>query len=189
LTTGLRHRQRLPSIHVFAISKLGLDQAATIEAAWPGARKPSRIPRSREQLRLGRRYLLQVVECNEPPIRPTETEADGPSFRAPGADEAPPHAAGCDEVFVETASGIRTDRPKLAKAIEQDRQRGVLGGWIGWRGLRHLIERGRSEPAWRGAQVPVKGATSGRPSSRRSARIAVNDVTFDNFRWIGEHLL
>lgn len=52
-------------------------------------------------------------------------------------------AAGCEKVFVETASGSRTDRPELAKALEMARQGDVLTVWrldrLG-RSLRHLIE-------------------------------------------------
>jgi DNA invertase Pin-like site-specific DNA recombinase len=40
-------------------------------------------------------------------------------------------AAGCDKLFVETASGTRTDRPELAKALEQARQ-GRAGGLASW---------------------------------------------------------
>jgi len=52
-------------------------------------------------------------------------------------------AAGCDKVFVETGSGIRTDRPELAKALEQVRQDDVLVVWRLdrlARSLRHLID-------------------------------------------------
>jgi DNA invertase Pin-like site-specific DNA recombinase len=52
-------------------------------------------------------------------------------------------AAGCDKVFVETASGTRTDRPELAKALEQARQGDVLVVWRLdrlARSLRHLID-------------------------------------------------
>jgi DNA invertase Pin-like site-specific DNA recombinase len=52
-------------------------------------------------------------------------------------------AAGCDKLFVETASGTRTDRPELAKALEQARQDDVLVVWRLdrlARSLRHLID-------------------------------------------------
>jgi DNA invertase Pin-like site-specific DNA recombinase len=52
-------------------------------------------------------------------------------------------AAGCDKLFVETASGTRTDRPELAKVLEQARQDDVLVVWRLdrlARSLRHLIE-------------------------------------------------
>jgi DNA invertase Pin-like site-specific DNA recombinase len=52
-------------------------------------------------------------------------------------------AAGCDKVFVETGSGTRTDRPELAKALEQARQDDVLVVWRLdrlARSLRHLID-------------------------------------------------
>jgi DNA invertase Pin-like site-specific DNA recombinase len=51
--------------------------------------------------------------------------------------------AGCDKLFVETASGTRTDRPELAKALEQARQGDVLVVWRLdrlARSLRHLID-------------------------------------------------
>jgi DNA invertase Pin-like site-specific DNA recombinase len=51
--------------------------------------------------------------------------------------------AGCDKVFVETASGTRTDRPELAKALEQAREGDVLVVWRLdrlARSLRHLID-------------------------------------------------
>jgi DNA invertase Pin-like site-specific DNA recombinase len=52
-------------------------------------------------------------------------------------------AAGCERVFVETASGTRTDRPELAKLMEMARQGDVLTIWrldrLG-RSLRHLTE-------------------------------------------------
>ena len=52
-------------------------------------------------------------------------------------------AAGCDKVFVETASGARTDRPELAKALEQVRNGDVLVIWRLdrlARSMRHLID-------------------------------------------------
>ena len=52
-------------------------------------------------------------------------------------------AAGCDKVFVETGSGTRTDRPELAKILEQVRQDDVLVVWRLdrlARSLRHLID-------------------------------------------------
>jgi DNA invertase Pin-like site-specific DNA recombinase len=52
-------------------------------------------------------------------------------------------AAGCDKVFVETGSGTRTDRPELARVIEQVRQDDVLVVWRLdrlARSLRHLID-------------------------------------------------
>jgi DNA invertase Pin-like site-specific DNA recombinase len=52
-------------------------------------------------------------------------------------------AAGCDKVFVEIASGARTDRPELAKALDQARQGDVLVVWRLdrlARSLRHLID-------------------------------------------------
>jgi DNA invertase Pin-like site-specific DNA recombinase len=51
--------------------------------------------------------------------------------------------AGCKRTFVETASGARTDRPELAKALEQARQGDVLVVWRLdrlARSLRHLID-------------------------------------------------
>jgi DNA invertase Pin-like site-specific DNA recombinase len=52
-------------------------------------------------------------------------------------------AAGCERVFVETASGTRTDRPELARLMEMARSGDVLTIWrldrLG-RSLRHLIE-------------------------------------------------
>ena len=42
------------------------------------------------------------------------------------SNSMPLRAAGCDKLLVETASGTRTDRPELAKAREQARQRAVL---------------------------------------------------------------
>lgn len=53
------------------------------------------------------------------------------------------HAAGCEKVFVETASGSRTDRPELAKLLEMARQGDVLVVWRLdrlARSLRHLID-------------------------------------------------
>jgi DNA invertase Pin-like site-specific DNA recombinase len=52
-------------------------------------------------------------------------------------------AAGCGKLFVETASGTRTDRPELAKALEQVRKGDVLVVWRLdrlARSLRHLID-------------------------------------------------
>jgi DNA invertase Pin-like site-specific DNA recombinase len=52
-------------------------------------------------------------------------------------------AAGCDKVFVETTSGTRTDRPELAKALEQARKRDQICVWCLdrlARSLRHLID-------------------------------------------------
>jgi DNA invertase Pin-like site-specific DNA recombinase len=52
-------------------------------------------------------------------------------------------SAECDKVFVETASGTRTDRPELAKLLEQARQGDVLVVWRLdrlARSLRHLID-------------------------------------------------
>ena len=52
-------------------------------------------------------------------------------------------AAGCDKVFVETGSGTRTDRPELAKVLEQARKDDVLVVWRLdrlARSLRHLID-------------------------------------------------
>jgi DNA invertase Pin-like site-specific DNA recombinase len=51
--------------------------------------------------------------------------------------------AGCTRVFVETASGTRTDRPELAKVLEQARQGDTLVIWRLdrlARSLRHLID-------------------------------------------------
>jgi DNA invertase Pin-like site-specific DNA recombinase len=51
--------------------------------------------------------------------------------------------AGCDKVFVETGSGTRTDRPELARVLEQVRQDDVLVVWRLdrlARSLRHLID-------------------------------------------------
>src|SRR4051812_11669786 len=52
-------------------------------------------------------------------------------------------AAGSTKVFVETASGTRTDRPKLAKALDAAREGDVLVIWRLdrlARSLRHLID-------------------------------------------------
>jgi DNA invertase Pin-like site-specific DNA recombinase len=52
-------------------------------------------------------------------------------------------AAGCERIFVETASGARADRPELRKALEMARAGDVIACWrldrLG-RSLRHLIE-------------------------------------------------
>ncbi|MBL6082758.1 recombinase family protein [Belnapia sp. T18] len=52
-------------------------------------------------------------------------------------------AAGCERIFVETASGTRSDRAELAKLLEQARAGDSIVCWrldrIG-RSLRHLIE-------------------------------------------------
>lgn len=51
--------------------------------------------------------------------------------------------AGCDKVYVETASGSRADRAELAKALDQARQGDVLVVWRLdrlARSLRHLID-------------------------------------------------
>lgn len=52
-------------------------------------------------------------------------------------------AAGCERIFVETASGVRTDRQELAKLLEMARPGDICVCWrldrIG-RSLRHLIE-------------------------------------------------
>jgi DNA invertase Pin-like site-specific DNA recombinase len=52
-------------------------------------------------------------------------------------------AAGCEKVFVETASGSRTDRPELAKALEMARRDDVIAVYrldrLG-RSLKHLID-------------------------------------------------
>lgn len=54
-------------------------------------------------------------------------------------------AAGCERVFTETASGARTDRPELARLMEQARQGDVVVCWrldrLG-RSLKHLLELG-----------------------------------------------
>lgn len=52
-------------------------------------------------------------------------------------------AAGCTKVFIETASGTRTDRPELAKALDAAREGDVLVIWRLdrlARSLRHLID-------------------------------------------------
>src|SRR5882757_1158984 len=52
-------------------------------------------------------------------------------------------AAGCDKVFVETASGTRIDRPELAKLLEQARSGDHICIWRLdrlARSLRHLID-------------------------------------------------
>jgi DNA invertase Pin-like site-specific DNA recombinase len=51
--------------------------------------------------------------------------------------------AGCDRIFVETASGSRVDRPELAKLFEQIREGDVLVVWRLdrlARSLKHLID-------------------------------------------------
>ena len=51
--------------------------------------------------------------------------------------------AGCDRVFVETASGARPDRPTLAQVLDQLRPGDTLVVWkldrLG-RSLRHLVD-------------------------------------------------
>src|ERR1700688_2049890 len=52
-------------------------------------------------------------------------------------------AAGCHKVFVETASGTRTDRPELAKLMETARKGDTVVCWRLdrlARSLRHLID-------------------------------------------------
>ncbi len=52
-------------------------------------------------------------------------------------------AAGCERLFVETASGARADRPELARAMEQARHGDTLVVWRLdrlARSLRHLID-------------------------------------------------
>ena len=53
------------------------------------------------------------------------------------------HAAGCETLFVETASGTRVDRPELTKALDAARSGDTIVVWrldrLG-RSLRHLIE-------------------------------------------------
>ncbi|MGK7871648.1 recombinase family protein [Falsiroseomonas sp. E2-1-a20] len=53
--------------------------------------------------------------------------------------------AGCERVFVETASGARTDRPELTRLLEMARPGDVVACWrldrLG-RSLRHLMEIG-----------------------------------------------
>ena len=51
--------------------------------------------------------------------------------------------AGCEKIFIETASGAKTDRPELAKALDQCRENDVLIVWRLCRlarSLRHLID-------------------------------------------------
>jgi DNA invertase Pin-like site-specific DNA recombinase len=51
--------------------------------------------------------------------------------------------AGCERIFIETASGTRTDRPELAKALDQAREGDVLVVWRLdrlARSLRHFID-------------------------------------------------
>jgi DNA invertase Pin-like site-specific DNA recombinase len=52
-------------------------------------------------------------------------------------------AAGCERIFVETASGTRTDRPELRMALDMSRTGDVLVVWslsrLG-RSLKHLID-------------------------------------------------
>jgi DNA invertase Pin-like site-specific DNA recombinase len=53
------------------------------------------------------------------------------------------HAAGCERIFIETASGTRTDRPELAQALELARRGDTLVIWRLdrlARSLRHLID-------------------------------------------------
>src|SRR4051812_11636080 len=56
-------------------------------------------------------------------------------------------AAGCTKIFTETASGTKTDRPELAKALEYIREGDTLVVWrldrLG-RSLQHLIATVRS---------------------------------------------
>jgi DNA invertase Pin-like site-specific DNA recombinase len=50
---------------------------------------------------------------------------------------------GCERVFIETASGTRTDRPELAKMLEQARSGDTVIVWRldrAGRSLRHLID-------------------------------------------------
>jgi DNA invertase Pin-like site-specific DNA recombinase len=53
------------------------------------------------------------------------------------------HHAGCERIFIETASGAKSDRPELAKALDQARVGDVLVIWRLdrlARSLRHLID-------------------------------------------------
>jgi DNA invertase Pin-like site-specific DNA recombinase len=54
-------------------------------------------------------------------------------------------AAGCERIFVETASGTKTDRPELAKALEMARADDTIVCWRldrVARSLKHLIDIG-----------------------------------------------
>ena len=83
-------------------------------------------------------------------------------------------AAGCNKVFVETASGTRTDRPELAKALEQARQGDVLVVWRLdrlARSLRHLIDIA-DDLNRRG--VPLKSITENIDTTTPSGRFMFN---------------
>jgi DNA invertase Pin-like site-specific DNA recombinase len=83
-------------------------------------------------------------------------------------------AAGCDKLFVETASGIRTDRPELGKALEQARQGDVLVVWRLdrlARSLRHLIDIA-DDLNRRG--VPLKSITENIDTTTPSGRFMFN---------------
>ena len=83
-------------------------------------------------------------------------------------------AAGCDKVFVETGSGTRTDRPELAKVLEQARQDDVLVVWRLdrlARSLRHLIDIA-DDLNRRG--VPLKSITENIDTTTPSGRFMFN---------------
>ncbi|EFH12084.1 recombinase family protein [Pseudoroseomonas cervicalis] len=75
------------------------------------------------------------------------------------------HAAGCERVFVEAASGARTDRPELRKALEIARPGDVIVTYrldrIG-RSLKHLIEIAEDLQRWEiGLRSLIYGKVSG----------------------------
>ena len=82
---------------------------------------------------------------------------------------------GCDKLFVETASGTRTDRPELAKALEQARQGDVLVVWRLdrlARSLRHLIDIADDLNRRRG--VALKSITESIDTTTPSGRFMFN---------------
>jgi DNA invertase Pin-like site-specific DNA recombinase len=78
--------------------------------------------------------------------------------------------AGCEKVFVETASGTRTDRPELAKLLEQARQGDVCVVWRLdrlARSLRHLID---ITDDWNRRGIALRSVTEAIDTSTPSGR-------------------
>ena len=83
-------------------------------------------------------------------------------------------SAGCERIFIETASGSRMDRPELAKALEQAREGDVLVIWRLdrlARSLRHLIDISEDLT---GRGIALKSLTESIDTTSSSGRFMFN---------------